>query len=379
MTDGIADCEPFTITQIYSIKVNHLQEISMKIRILKFLLSIFTFGILSILLSCRNKESKNASGELSYGFSRVDKNIFYYGKIMQNVDAESFMVLDENFCKDKTQVFYHNTYRESKDYFTSKQHYIVQLDNADAFTFSVLGYGYAKDTSTAWHKEKQFEVSDIQSLNAVDLMIVKDKNHVYVEGKKVAGCDGASFERINNFYARDNKRYYHISGDMIEFRLKPVDCDYKTYELLDYTYSRDKNNVFYNGEKIPGASSFSFQLINPPYSKDHQYIFYENSILVKADPATFELFRENENSLGETYYARDKNKIFINEYVFEKADVATFRIFNEKYCSDKNGVYFRSKKIKTADITSFKVYPHFIGNADAEDKNHKYGDGNIVD
>ncbi|MEY3420271.1 MAG: hypothetical protein RIR48_551, partial [Bacteroidota bacterium] len=30
-------------------------------------------------------------------------------------------------------------------------------------------------------------------------------------------------------------------------------------------------------------------------------------------------------------------------------------------------------------LSSFKVYPHFVGDADAEDKNHKYGDGKIVE
>lgn len=115
-----------------------------------------------------------------------------------------------------------------------------------------------------------------------------------------------------------------------------------------------------------------FRLLENGYSKDAQHVFFESGQVAGADPQTFVLFKENENSLGTTVYARDKNGIYINEKAFAGADVATFKILNEKYTMDKNGVYFNMKKVKNADPGSFQVYPHYMGDADATDKNHKY-------
>jgi hypothetical protein len=37
------------------------------------------------------------------------------------------------------------------------------------------------------------------------------------------------------------------------------------------------------------------------------------------------------------------------------------------------------KKVKNAEPSTFKVFPHFIGDADAEDKNHRYGEGKVLE
>jgi hypothetical protein len=69
----------------------------------------------------------------------------------------------------------------------------------------------------------------------------------------------------------------------------------------------------------------------------------------------------------------------VNDVPFEGVDRATFRILDEKYTVDTNGVYFRMERVRGADPLTFKVYPHYLGDADAEDKDHKYGDGRVVE
>ena len=329
---------------------------------------IFYFGLILltiILISCGHKSK--SKDELPFGFSNVNDSIWYNGELLKDVDAASFEILDEYFSKDKNQVFYHRTYRESRDYFISKKRFIYKLSEADPSTFISLKYGYAKDKTTVWNKDKSFEVSDITSLIALDHQFVKDKNYVYLQNKKLGGVEGESFDRINSFYAKDKQKYFYIYSDQVNYELKPVDCDYRSFELIDFTYTKDKNHVFFNGEKI----KYSF-------SKDLENVFFRNKVIDHADPNTFILFEENETSLGETYYAKDKSNIYINDRIFSGADISTFKVLNEKYCTDKNGVYFQMKKVKNADPLSFNVYPHYFGDADAEDKNHKFGDGKIV-
>ena len=343
-----------------------------------YLICVLSIILLFIGYSCKSKSENNKMGELKYGFSKIGDAIQYYDIVLDNVDAQSFEILDEYYCKDKNHVFYHSTYRESKDYFTSKKHYIDLIDKADAATFVSLDYGYGKDRSSAWYNNKTFEVSDLPSLKVLDFQFVKDKNHVYVQHKKVPNILGLSFERINTFYAKDALHFYFIHTDGEQYTLKPITCDYSSYELLDYIYSKDNKNTFYNGEKIKGSTSEHFQIISAPYSKDQQHVYYYSSIISNADPQSFELYAENELSSGNTYYAKDKNHIFVNDHIFPNVDAATFKILNEKYSMDKNGVYYNLYKMKGANAASFKVFPHIMGDADAEDEVHRYFEGKII-
>ncbi|MCC6752921.1 MAG: DKNYY domain-containing protein [Saprospiraceae bacterium] len=340
---------------------------------------LLSLAALIYFLSCKSREENGAPGKLKYGFSKISDKIWYYDLFIDSLDAGSFEILDEHYCKDKNLVFYHRSYRESSDYFLSKKHSIANLSGADASSFVSLGHGYAKDRMGAWLKGESFEVSDVQSLEAIDTWFAKDKDHVYLQRKIVPNVHGNSFERINSFYAKDDRNYYYISQDPSEFAIERIGCDYSSCEILDNSYCKDDRNVFYRGKAIKGVDPGTFQMIHGPYSKDHQQVFYGHNAIANADPLTFEPFPENETSSGDTHYAKDKDHIFVNDVIFSGADASSFKILDEKYCLDKNGVYFKMKKLKGADPSSFKVYPHYIGDADAEDNKHKYGDGKVVE
>ena len=332
--------------------------------------------------SCKNKNPNPdaQAGKLPHGFTRNLDTIKYYSETLEQVDAHTFEVIDDCFCKDAQHVFYFRSYRESSDYFMTKKHRIQQLEGADAATFVSLGYGYAKDKSQAWSKNRAFKVADISSLTVLNDHFVRDNIHAYADGAPIAGSDGKTFELIEDPYAKDALHYYYVlTYSDGGYEVKTISCQYGSFQVLDYQFAKDANNAFYLGKKINGADPAGFELLGNGYSKDAQHVFFESGQVAGADPQTFVLFKENENSLGTTVYARDKNGIYINEKAFAGADVATFKILNEKYTMDKNGVYFNMKKVKNADPGSFQVYPHYMGDADATDKNHKYGDGKVVE
>ncbi|MBK8548998.1 MAG: DKNYY domain-containing protein [Saprospiraceae bacterium] len=343
-----------------------------------FLSVLVTLGFLFFVFSCKSKNGNRRVEVLPYGFSIVADTIRFYDSVLENVDVHSFEILDEYFCKDKNKVFYYRTYRRGQDYFSSKKHSIQQLHGVDAATFVSLDYGYGKDRLSAWHKAISFEVSDIQSLNVLDFQFVKDKNHVYIDCRKVPKVLGQSFERINTFYAKDAQHFYYIHSDEVQCALKNIPCDYHSYELLDYTYSKDNKNVFYNGEKIKNSNSESFLILSAPFSKDRQNVYYESTIIQYADPQTFKLYPENELSLGDMYYAKDKSNVFANNQIFHNIDKTSFKILNEKYCMDKNGVYYRMKNVKGAHAATFNVFPHQVGDADAKDHKNRFFEGEIA-
>lgn len=338
--------------------------------------------LLLFFFSCKNKnQSPDAqAGKLPHGFTKHLDTIKYYSETLEQVDAHTFEVIDDCFCKDAHQVFYFRSYRESSDYFMTKKRSVQKLEGADAATFVSLGYGYAKDRSQAWSKNQVFKVADIPGLTVLNHHFVRDNIHAYVDGAPIAGSDGKTFELIDDAYAKDALHYYYVQAYSDGgYEVKAISCQYGSFQVLDYQFAKDAHNAFYLGNRINGADPAGFELLGHGYSKDAQHVYFESGQVAGADPQTFVLFEENEHSLGSTVYARDKNGIYINETAFKGVDVATFKILNEKYTMDKNGVYFQMKKVRNADPNSFQVYPHYMGDADAEDKNHKYGDGKVVE
>lgn len=347
-----------------------------------FIICILTITGFWLFVSCK---SNNSNPDAKYsrmqdqGFTQKNDTIWFYDMPLQDVDATSFEIVDDYFFKDKHKVYFYETYRESQDYFISKRKRVLPLENADIKTFVSLGEGYAKDKSTAWYLNKDFNVNDLESLTVLNHHFIKDIKTAYLDRKPVEGSDGKTFELISDHHAKDAFRYYYCTPNPGSYEINPIKCEYASFEIIDHQFAKDSNHVFYLGNQINKAHSPTFELISFGYSKDMNNVFYQDAVISGADPATFSTFTENQNSLGETMYAKDKNSIYINGSKFLSTDPATFRILNEKYTMDKNGVYFGNIKMVNAHPATFKVYPHFMGDADAEDIYHKYGEGKIVE
>ncbi|HRH70058.1 MAG TPA: DKNYY domain-containing protein [Flavobacteriales bacterium] len=330
-----------------------------------------------LLFSC--EADYDGPGALGHGFRKAGDTILYHDIVLDNVDTGSFEVLDASFCKDSRRVFYFDSYRESQDYFITKKHVVQELEGADAATFTVLGHEHGKDRAQAWYQDRPFGVADLNSLMALDTRFTKDDVHAYLDRKPVPGSHGRSFALIDHNHASDTLHRYYILRSANDVAIAPIPCDIASFSVVDYHYALDMDHVFYEGRRIPGAEPGGFVVLGTCYARDGRGVFFRDERIEGADPATFALFSENENSRGEVYYAQDKDHIYVNAAPFKGVDRASFRILDEKYTVDTNGVYFRMKKVANADPLSFKVYPHFFGDADAEDRSHKYGDGKRVE
>lgn len=87
---------------------------------------------------------------------------------------------------------------------------------------------------------------------------------------------------------------------------------------------------------------------------------------------------EAEESTADFYYAKDKVTVFWEDKKLPIADLSSFKVLGHGYAIDHEHVYYKTKIVQQADPNSFKIYPHGFGDADAEDKNNKYGEGVIV-
>ena len=66
--------------------------------------------------------------------------------------------------------------------------------------------------------------------------------------------------------------------------------DNKTFKPFDYKFIKDKNNVYYEGEKIDGIDVNSIEVINGMCIKDKNSVFYEGKKLRNISPNNFNIF-----------------------------------------------------------------------------------------
>ena len=124
------------------------------------------------------------------------------------------------------------------------------------------------------------------------------------------------------------------------------------------------------------------------YSKDNTHVYYASGdIFDEADPSTLTALSES--------YAKDKNHVYYlkidasdNIEAMSDADPVTFVVlsdsFGVEYAKDKNHIWSTAQEIQGVDVPTFHVYSEVKydsqGNAyDAEDKNHEYDSGRVVD
>jgi len=151
---------------------------------------------------------------------------------------------------------------------------------------------------------------------------------------------------------------------------------------MDDSYNKDKNHVFFNCQIIPGADPKTFERIYFPWAKDAYSVFYENNNL-HVDPNTFVLFRDKRKDNPIMIYkpsegiARGGDTVFAGGQAVAGVDIKTFEFLDSAYFKDRNHVYWFADPINGADPSTFQMI-YGQKTYDAQDKNHRYFGGEIV-
>ena len=154
--------------------------------------------------------------------------------IVEGADPETFEHVSGLFLRDKNAIYYKGR----------------MLDGADLDTFK-------PQYSESYHKTEKLRQGSKWA---------SDKTYLYWYGtlghSKVKLRDPETFVLLDLFWAKDSKAYYR--GSCPEKRVKVMDVDYDTFEILDWHYSKDKNNVYYKCDILPDADPGTFEF-NPAY------------------------------------------------------------------------------------------------------------------
>ena len=333
--------------------------------------------------------------EIAGYFGKDSKNVYFIGEKIKDVSPKGFEILDAKYVKDDKNLykledklssyFSSNEIKTKKvsidgldvksfkvlennkdsyfDYYVDKSNVYLDKDNlekitgADRNSFEILGYSIARDKNNVYKKGEKLGNIDIASFKYFENgIIAKDKNRVFYmdERKDIKNVDAKTFERMGeSYYFRDKNNVFALKNDYSDSNYNLVlemskNIDRSSFDILNNEFGKDKNGVYYFGEKIDGISSNNAKVVEE--LGDYDYIFQSGN--------DHYLVTVNEGNSYDKSDDNTKEKFKIKKINGLNIDYDTFKYFEiyDLY-KDKNNFYYHSdndlKKIKSGiDVKS---------------------------
>ena len=217
------------------------------------------------------------------------------------------------------------------------------MSTADAWTFKVLTSGYAHDQRQVYYLGSSIPGADVPTFVVLSTAETgQDKNHVY-QGVAVISDDPAHFEFLGGPLTKDSQHVYWnnqvISDDPAHLVV--------IAESGGYSYVKDTQTVFIQGNPIAGADPATFQVLQEDYAQDQHHLYYFDQVIAGADPATFKVLASP--------YAQDAQSVFFMQHTIPGADPQTFKILNLAFqcAADQRHAYYENQVIANADPKTF--------------------------
>ena len=190
-----------------------------------------------------------------------DKNNVYYEnklyqiplKKIEEADRKSFILLNSEFSKDNKNVYYYgNKIKDlnSEEFEFEGNNFIKDLD--------IVYFLKNKDKAYVLKTEVGKEIYEIVPLN-VDTKTFKYSNaDAYTNGLTTAESNGYLQDK-NGVYYFDMNKLNKFSSDNIFSKIEGADIH--SFIQLMFGYAKDRNKVYFEGKELKGADVKSFKII----------------------------------------------------------------------------------------------------------------------
>lgn len=263
-----------------------------------------------------------------------------------------------------------------------------------------------------WLDARNVKGADPASYRVLNHAWSVDDRSVFREGKRLRDVERASFEVLNELYARDAQRVYCVAGttaaiaDPASFKVlddgmldgeidfagyatdarnvyfarlfKPpkimAGADAATFVSAGRMYARDSSTLYHGGKALRGAKPDGLEVLDSYYARTMDRVLYYGRKLAGADPKSLRVIADNHAldakhvydcgvliegadpatfELIDIYLKRDARQLFVTNKVCAGIDMASFRHLGYDYFADDHGVYWQGRKIGKAHRDSF--------------------------
>lgn len=141
---------------------------------------------------------------LGHGYAKDSENVYLNGQVLPWVDPHTFSLKrcdghQSHRCFEKYVISHSDVFYDGK-----------KLDDASAYSFKDLGYGYGKDSFDVYFCGKKISGASANSFRLLKDGYAKDAFDVYFYGKKVSDASASSFSVDENGYAHDTFSTYYF-------------------------------------------------------------------------------------------------------------------------------------------------------------------------
>jgi len=152
--------------------------------------------------------------------------------------------------------------------YAKKMDFTIDKDTFESFSMRVY-----KDKNNFYYYDETDDIKKGKTLikfkNEADiktLKFLKEKN-----GEK------------SNEYIKDEKNVYYVDEENAEIK-KIENADYKTFQVIEYLYAKDKNNVYYQGKKLNNVNPNYFKIVDNEIKYNNEfYKIDDNMNLIKIE------------------------------------------------------------------------------------------------
>jgi hypothetical protein len=301
--------------------------------------------------------------------SRTIKNSIYGSdfKTLETVYVPEYYETNKVIVHKDKKFIYFNYWKKDISNVDNKSFKVVEIFNekgdGNYSKYNSLTGVFFKDKNSVYYKENILEDSNPEK--TITILEIFDGNveEKYGKNDKIGLFLTCNYMEDIQAYSSNNNNIYYKNK-----KIDNVDIDSFVIEKDNIFYSKDKNNVYFMGEKQKKIDSFTFKVLNYSYIKDKDHVYYENKLLNGADSSSFIVLKND--------YAKDKNYVYYNGKILERVDPASFVILNNDYVKDKNAVYYKNIKIDFSDPKTFTI----MKSGYSKDKNFAYnGEKMILD
>ena len=373
-------------------------------------------------------EPIKASDDKRILYGKDDENVYAvtsdekhgYFKVVKNADKDTFEVIekDTRYSKDKNNVYYAG-------------YNVVQLQDADKNSFTVVeDEDFSYDKKNVYYAGRKlndispngFKVTRLVNRRNIPLNFLNDNKNIYklidifdeetgelksvktavVKNPKVDSKTFEIFSYSENYFRDKDNVYYE--NELYKMGLKKIEgADRNSFEVLNDEFSKDKNNVYYYGNKMKGISPVGLEFVDSNFKNGEDIIsFFKTkdkvyALKTRTGKEAYEIVPLNSDATsfkdsnadypyGSKFegYFQDKNGVYYFDMskldkltpnnIFSKvegADTSSFVQLMFGYAKDKNKVYRGNQEIKGADPESFKII-ETSGKVVVKDKNRAY-------
>lgn len=204
-------------------------------------------------------------------FAKVDGQWRYRDTAIPDADAASFVVLGDHYAKDRAHVWYADTYRDGREYYTVAHPRVVAIRDADPASFRMLARDIAKDAGAVYDEGKRLLVRDVATFELMDYGFARDRHAGYCYVHEIGGSDAASFVVADAHYAKDRSRAYYCAWETdggtrpAYAKIVPVaEGRVASFRALEQGYAVDERTVYYRGDVLQDADAATFTVLGAP-------------------------------------------------------------------------------------------------------------------